>query len=123
MFTLDTDVLIYHLKGEVAVSNMLKDITGRGGPIYISSLTITELFGFKDLTERDLAQAEDVLSGLITVSTDARIARAAGLLRSLSRMKTVDAIIATTALFTGSTLVTRNVRDFRMVPGLALLKI
>jgi predicted nucleic acid-binding protein len=34
-----------------------------------------------------------------------------------------DSTIAATAMFTGSTLLTRNTRDFEKVPQLSLLKI
>jgi predicted nucleic acid-binding protein len=41
--------------------------------------------------------------------------------RQLTNIKVADAIIAATALITQSTLITRNVRDFRGVPKLVTL--
>ena len=56
----------------------------------------------------------------IYVST---IARAAGRIRGTYRLKLADSFIATTALFTGSTLLTRNVRDFKNILPLSVRKI
>jgi predicted nucleic acid-binding protein len=38
-------------------------------------------------------------------------------------LKTPDSAVASTALFTGSTLVTRNTRDFQKVPQLSVREI
>jgi predicted nucleic acid-binding protein len=48
------------------------------------------------------------------------IERAIEIRRSV-RVKTPDAIIAATALIYGASLVTRNVRDFTVVPELTLV--
>jgi len=47
-------------------------------------------------------------------------ARFDGLKRQCRRLKTLDVRIASIALATGSTLLSRNVRDFRQVPGLSI---
>lgn len=44
--------------------------------------------------------------------------RFAALRRQCPRLKTMDLRIASIALVTGATLLTRNLRDFRQVPGL-----
>jgi predicted nucleic acid-binding protein len=48
------------------------------------------------------------------------LARAAGELRSQYRLKTPDSLLAATALYTRTTLVTRNTADFRRVSTLKL---
>jgi len=47
----------------------------------------------------------------------------AGPLRRQYNIKTADGIVAATALFTGTTLITRNIRDFQKIPNLLLRKI
>lgn len=47
-------------------------------------------------------------------------ARCADLKRRCPRLKTMDLRIASIALVTDSTLLTRNLRDFRQVPGLSV---
>ena len=44
-------------------------------------------------------------------------------MRREQRMKLPDSVIAATALFTGTTLVTRNIRDFKRIPNLSVEKI
>jgi hypothetical protein len=46
------------------------------------------------------------------VPVDSRIARIAATLRRRYHIKSPDAAIAATAMLTGSTLITRNVKDF-----------
>jgi len=64
-----------------------------------------------------------MLHTLAVIPVDSRIARIAGALRRVHRLKTPDGAVAATALFTGSTLVTRNVKDFKKIPNLSLLPV
>ena len=52
------------------------------------------------------------------IDVDSRIAQLSGQLRASYGIKALDSFIAATALMTGTTLATRNVRDFRRVPNL-----
>ncbi|MBI4032478.1 PIN domain-containing protein, partial [Candidatus Berkelbacteria bacterium] len=54
---------------------------------------------------------------------DSKIAPVAAFIRRTHRLKLADSIIAATALFTGTTLITRNTQDFRKVHRLKLKKI
>lgn len=63
------------------------------------------------------------LQWIAVIPLDSQMARVAGKLRRDHRLKLADSVIAATALFTGSTLVTRNVRDFRRIPSLMVGKI
>ena len=123
MYTLDTNAVIYYLHGELAAFGMVREIIARGSLIYISAVTLTELLGFQKITAEELANLEKILTTFVVVPVDVLLARKAGLIRQSMRIKTADAIIAATALFTGSTLVTRNTRDFKAVPDLRLLKV
>lgn len=44
-------------------------------------------------------------------------------MRRLHRLKLADAVVAASAISTHSTLVTRNIRDFKNIPGLKLASV
>lgn len=66
---------------------------------------------------------EDLLATISIIPLDSRIARLTALVRRHYRVKVPDSIIAATAMFTGSTLLTRNTRDFRKISNLTIRKI
>lgn len=77
----------------------------------------------RPVTADDTSAIETVLTAFAKIPIDSTIARTAGFLRSRYRIKTPDSIIAATALFTGTTLVTRNVADFKTIELLSVQKI
>ena len=87
-------------------------------PLYVSTITEAELFGFPSLTEAEATMMNDLLQGVSLIPVDSHSARSAGHIRATYRLKLADSIIAATTLFTGSTLLTRNTRDFKKVPTL-----
>lgn len=67
---------------------------------------------------------ETALSMMHVMPLTSSLARIAGDLRRLyPRLATPDSGIAATAMFTTSTLITRNVRDFEQIDGLSVLPI
>jgi hypothetical protein len=124
MYTLDTNAIIYFLKGDKeAISVLEKIINENCGPIYISSITEAELFSYANLTDQDENDLEEMLTTLATIAVDSRLARIAAWIRRQYGLKIADSIITATAIFTGTTLVTRNIKDFDKIPNLRLLKI
>ena len=95
----------------------------RIGNIYISTITEAELFGYSALTDREHKIIDSILSTLSIIPVDSHLARSAGLIRRRYALKIPDTIIAATTLFTDSTLITRNVKDFDKINELRLLKI
>jgi toxin FitB len=124
MYTLDTNAIIYFLKGDKqAILILEKIINENRGPIYISSITEAELFSYANLTDQDENDLEKILTTLATIAVDSRLARIAAWIRRQYGLKIADSIIAATAIFTGTTLVTRNIKDFDKIPNLLILKI
>ncbi len=120
MYVLDTNAVIYYLSGErVAVVAIAKAHDVRG-IIYIPTIVRLELLSKPDITPQEHADILGFLETCRYVQLDIAVADIAADLRRLYRLKTPDSIIAATALFTGSTLVTRNFRDFKRVPDLAI---
>ena len=118
MYTLDTNAIIYYLNGDRAVMQALEAIIDQGAPRYVSTITVLKLFSRRGLTEAEKDDIERILATMFVISLDIDLAREAGDLRSRYGLKTPDSAIAITALRTRSTLLTRNVRDFRRIPTL-----
>ncbi len=123
MHTLDTNAIIYYSKGDEKAVKILDVIFEQGTPLYISTITEIELFSFSNLTEDDIRWFEDFLKALTIISVDSHVARIAASIRRLYKLKTLDSVIAATALMTGTTLVTRNIHDFKKAPNISLLEI
>lgn len=101
----------------------MEQVLDEQGPLYVSAVTELELFSFSALTLTEEQQIEHILRTVAILPLDSRIARIAGFVRRDYGLKTADSAIAATALFTGSVLVTRNIRDFKKVPSLEILPI
>ena len=69
------------------------------------------------------AAIKQLLTDMFVVPLDSRLARYAGYLRRLYRLKTPDSAIAATAMLTKTTLLTRNVDDFRHIDDLKIQEI
>ena len=123
MFTLDTNPIIYFLKDDPSAVSFFQKILSDQDKIYISSVTELELFGFPNLSDKETALIESFIDTISTIALDSRIARIAGYLRRKYKIALPDSAIAATALYTGSTLVTRNVSDFKDIPNLAIQEI
>lgn len=101
----------------------LRDIFTQNIPLYISAITEAELFGFPDLSNQESLHIEEILRTIAIIPVDSRIARTTGGIRRAHRVNLADSVIAATALFTGTTLLTRNTRDFKKIPNLLLQQI
>lgn len=120
MITLDTNVIIYYTKSDPAVVDFVSELLARNAGIQISSVTELELFSYPNLSTDEVDKIERIMKTIFVVSLDSKVARLAGTIKRLYRLKIADAAIAATSLFTKAPLVTRNVRDFQKVPDLEL---
>jgi predicted nucleic acid-binding protein len=124
MYTFDTNPIIYYIDDEPAAVAMLDDLFMRAVPLYTSTITELELFSYPALTAEEEVRIEAFVRRVRIIPVFSNIARIAGDLRRLyPRLKGFDSAVAATALFTNSTLVTRNIRDFEQIDGLSLLPI
>ena len=118
MFTLDTNAIIYIIKKDENAIYLLHDIMARPEiPLYVSTITETELFSFSQITPDEARKIENFLENISLVPLVSQIARTAGYIRGAYDIKLADSVIAATTLFTGSTLLTRNTKDFKKIPG------
>lgn len=119
MILVDTDVLIWHLRGLPAARDWLHTAR-QGGPLAVSAITVAELIGGMRSAERREIWA--LLSALASQPiTDAIARRAGDLMRDYRGGHGIglgDYLIAATALERGLELATLNLRHYPMLPGL-----
>jgi predicted nucleic acid-binding protein len=124
VYTLDTNAIIYYTNDEPAAVSVLEPIFEQDAPIFVSTITVMELFSYPALTDEEEARLNRVLSTTRIEPFSVGIARLAGDLRRLyPSLKPLDSGIAATSLYMNSTLATRNVRDFQRIEELSLLEI
>ena len=120
MYTLDTNAIIYYLRDDPSAVPFFQRAFDLNSPLYVSAVTEAELFRFSKLSEEEARQIESVLRSVFLVPVDSQIARSAGLIGRTYNLELADSIIAATAIFTTSSVLTRNVRDFKKIPTLSL---
>ncbi len=120
MYTIDTNIIIYYGNDELSVLDFMHQQLDHSVPLYVSTVTEHELFSYPHLTNQEATRIDALLDTMTVIDLDSRLARFSGRLRAQHGIKALDSFIAATALMTGTTLVTRNVRDFRRVPNLDL---
>jgi toxin FitB len=108
----DTDVCIDHLTGHTRLS-------GRRGRLGYSVITRAELRAGAVTAVED-EQIRRLLGAMTEYAVDRQVAEEAGRIRREVGTRLPDALIAATALVHGLTVDTRNMSDFRHIPGLRL---
>lgn len=118
---LDTSVLVDHLRGDARAVRLLDDLVITDEAVWAAIPTRTELLSGVRGSER--AALDRLFGALAWVDVNPAIADEAGELarhyrRSHTGIGTVDYLIAAAARSLGARLLTLNVRDFPMFPGL-----
>ncbi len=83
----------------------------------VSFITYIEFLGYKDITQ----ETEDFIALANVLEINKEIVQTCINLRKSKVIKLPDAIIAATALFNDLTLTTRNMSDFKNIPGLKIV--
>ena len=126
MYLLDTDTIIFNLKGNAAVrKNLLLHIND---PIKISSITLMELYYGAYKSQKitgNLAKIKTIEQSLEIIPVWIESVEIFGMLKSKlektgSRLDDFDLIIAASALAHNLTLVTYNEKHFKRIEGLKL---
>ena len=126
MFLLDTDTIIYSLKGNDCVLRNLGN--HQYDSLKISVITLMELYygAYKSQkTNANLAKVRRIETAFDTISVDFFISETFGMIKSQlecqgTPLDDFDLIIASTALANNLILVTNNEKHFRCVEGLKL---
>ena|SRR5579859_4197307 len=116
MYLIDTDVLIWVLRGNKIYEDFIQDLKDKG-PLSISTVTIAEIY--KNIYPSELIKTENVLNELQTWDVNSSIAKQAGLywqeyIKKLKDLSLTDCLIAATANVNNLGLVSLNRKHFPM---------
>lgn len=116
MYLIDTDVLIWVLRGNGEYERLLQRLKDKQ-PLAISPITIAEIY--KNVFPSELVKTEDILSQFQVYDVTTTIARQAGLYwqsyrKDLKNLNITDCLIAATANVNEATLVSLNKKHFPM---------
>ena len=116
MYLVDTDVLIWALRGNKSFEDLLQNLKDKGS-LSISTVTIAEIY--KNIFPSEIVKTEKVLSELQTWDVTEEIAKQAGLywqeyIKRLKNLSLIDCFIASTANVNNLTLVSLNTKHFPM---------
>ncbi len=120
MLTLDTNIVIGHLKDEPGITAAIRAWRTQGEVFYISTITELELLSLPTLNAHTIEEIDLFLKSLNIIPVDSVVARIAADLRRRYRLRTPDSAIAATAIFTQSALVTRDVDHFNVIKELKI---
>ncbi|MDZ7642270.1 MAG: type II toxin-antitoxin system VapC family toxin [Desulfurivibrio sp.] len=126
MFLLDTDTVIYALKGEAVVGGNLR--AHLHDPLYLSTISMMELYygAYKSQNiDANLAKLKTLEGSFTLLSPGPETVETFGRMKATLetqglRLADLDLIIAATALARNLTLVTNNQKHFDRIPGLKL---
>jgi predicted nucleic acid-binding protein len=111
----DTNILLYLLKGNDTLEDLLQ-----GKTIYLSFVTELELLGLKRLSAEEENQIQALLSDCVIVPLNNSINQKYVELRRSYHLKLADALIAATAIASNLPLITAD-KQFRTVVELTLI--
>lgn len=128
MHCMDTDVIIDFLRGKPDVVKAIKGFSADG--VSTTCLNVCELYkgAFLSATPDEVVRVADFLRNVDVLGIDEKAARIYGsifaLLKAQGAIKQeFDMLIAAICISHGQKLVTRNVKDFSTIPGIALERI
>ena len=118
---LDTNILIEVLKGNQTTVQMVESFSHTA----ISSITVMELY-YGALNKAELKQLEKFVALFKIVHLDEQISmKSEYLIKTFAKSHNLDipdSLIASTALVNGYKLFTYNIKDFKFIDELELLK-
>jgi predicted nucleic acid-binding protein len=123
MFTLDTNCLIYYFKGEEKVIDLIQNLILERATIFISIITKVEVLAYPEITPGEEKTFLEMMKNMILIEFDDKLTNLVVNIRRKHKIKLPDAIIAATAIYTNSTLITRNIKDFSKIKELNIFPI
>jgi tRNA(fMet)-specific endonuclease VapC len=126
MVCVDTDFIIDLGRGSQKAFDKLQELEGRGESIFTTSITVAELYhGAHRAKDRNraLAKTNVDLSRFSVLNLDYESARTWGELAEQTKSNSIgelDLFIASIAIVNKQTLLARNVKHFKRVPGLTV---
>lgn len=119
--TLDTNIVIAYLAGDEEVIRVLDTWKKAGSPLFLPAVVEAEVLAFSGWNEAERGETKKFLAeNFVFIPFDRNTTNIAADIRRETKVKFPDAAVAATAIFTNTTLVTRNIKDFRKIPKLFL---
>ena len=119
MLLLDTNILLYATKPYY--ESLVKYLELNKKHISVSVITKLEALGTTNLFDYQKSYLENFFLSVNILPVTTSIADIAIELRQARKISLPDALIAATALYHGSTLVTRNITDFSKIELLDII--
>lgn len=120
-YLLDTNILIYYFQGQPKAKQFVEKIVAENSLLFYSFITRLELLALPGLSDAVIQQIDEFLNELFRIDYNFEIEEKVLEIRNHKKVKLPEAIIAATALYTSSTLVTRNKKDFHGIKGLKVV--
>jgi hypothetical protein len=114
-FLVDTNVILYLLKGDQKIAHILQD-----KQVFLSFITELELYSFKELNQSENNKIKGFLSECIIIDINAQIKELTIKIRKNFSTKLPDAIIAATSQYLNIPLLTYD-KDFNKIIELDIL--
>lgn len=111
-FVVDTNVVLQLINKDDVLASLLNSKL-----LYISFITELELLSYKNLTQIQRTEIEELLSDCFIIDINARIKKIVVDLRFNYKLKLPDAIIAATSSYLNIPLITSD-RDFKKISNL-----
>lgn len=116
MYLIDTDVLIWVLRGNKRYVDFLQ-ILKEDNSLFISSITVAEIY--KNIFPSEMIKTENILNEFLNLDITAQISKQAGLYwqqysKKLKGLSLTDCLIAATTSNNDLILVTLNAKHFPM---------
>src|SRR3989344_193285 len=118
MFTLDTNILIAHFNDEPKVEAFLRSVRAEGKRLFISVVTEIELLALPRLTPEEIEAIERLLREFSAVPLDSQLGKLTASVRRTTKLALGDSVVVATAVFTNSTLVTRDREILKRAKGI-----
>jgi len=124
MYAIDTNILVYYANGDKGVMRFLLAEAEKNTPFFLATIAVVEFFSYPAITPDTRTAYGSLFAFCRIIPLDYTLSlKAAELRRGRRALKLGDSIIAATAIHTSSILLTRNIRDFKNIPGLKLRRI
>ena len=118
---LDTNIFLYYLEDQKEIVSFFSDQKKNQDIISYSFITKIELLEVPGLIAEETILIENMLSEFYRIDYCQEIEDILIIIRKHKKIKIPDAIIAASAIFNDSILVTRNTQDFINIPNLKVL--
>lgn len=124
---LDTSIIIDHIRGkDKTLIYLLKLWKEKRVELIVSSLVIFEFYSGLSLEKRNIFQkTENLFAHFKIINVDEKIAKLAAKINRKNKLYkkigAVDLFIGATAKYLSAYLATKNLKDFKLIPGIKYL--